>query len=98
MAKALDASGAGEVVVSAAVWERLEAAGWCSDPVEDDLDGEPLGLRLIRGAPDASGKHPFRRLCVSVPRRRPGVSMMSGKSVCSGSFQARNEFSPLSTL
>lgn len=53
MAKALDASGAGEVVVSSHVWQHLLGTGWGSGPV---LDGSASdGLRLLHWTPDPGG-------------------------------------------
>eukprot|EP00903_Cladosiphon_okamuranus_P010785 g10191.t1 len=57
VAKALDASGAGEVVVSAQVWQYLAGTGWGSGPVQrGDADSpSPTGLRLLHCTPDPWG-------------------------------------------
>lgn len=54
MAKALDASGAGQVVVSAQVWQHLAGTGWGSGPVEGGGAGRPspAGFRLLHWTPD----------------------------------------------
>ncbi|CAN0040354.1 unnamed protein product, partial [Ectocarpus fasciculatus] len=52
VAKALDASGAGEVVVSDQVWQHLAGTGWGSSMVEGDVrSSSPLGLRLLHWTP-----------------------------------------------
>ncbi|CAN0150987.1 unnamed protein product, partial [Ectocarpus sp. 8 AP-2014] len=61
VAKALDASGAGEVVVSDQVWQHLAGTGWGSSPVQGEVgSSSPHGLRLLhwtpgpgRGGPEA---------------------------------------------
>lgn len=57
VAKALDASGAGEVVVSSQVWQHLAGTGWGSGPVQQgDAEGPPPnGLRLLHWTPDPGG-------------------------------------------
>lgn len=52
VAKALDASGAGEVVVSDQVWQHLAGTGWGSSPVQGDVGpSSPHGLRLLHWTP-----------------------------------------------
>ncbi|CAN0120172.1 unnamed protein product [Ectocarpus sp. 4 AP-2014] len=52
VAKALDASGAGEVVVSDQVWQHLAGTGWGSSPVQGEGgSSSPHGLRLLHWTP-----------------------------------------------
>lgn len=51
VAEALNASRAGQVVVSAEVWQRLAGTGWGSGPVNDPV-GQSRGLRLLDWTPD----------------------------------------------
>lgn len=52
----MNASSAGEVVVSREVWQRLAGTGWGSGPVEEtDGRSSPSGLRLLHWTPDAGG-------------------------------------------
>ena len=57
VAKALDASGAGQVVVSEQVWQHLAGTGWGSGPVQrvDPEGPPPTGLRLLHWTPDPGG-------------------------------------------
>lgn len=57
VAKALDASAAGQVVVSAQVWQHLAGTGWGSSPVQGGGAGRPSppGFRLLQWTPDAGG-------------------------------------------
>ncbi|CAM9560871.1 unnamed protein product, partial [Ectocarpus sp. 13 AM-2016] len=55
VAKALDASGAGEVVVSDQVWQYLAGTGWGSSPVQGEIGSpSPHGLRLLHWTPGSA--------------------------------------------